>query len=268
MVYPVKPEQTIRHSKLYSDTALPHTPNFDDPLTNKPEWETRNKNKAVYNNKAAENFDLMTRDYYHTLMAVDEGIGRVLKTLEDQGLLDNTVVVLAGDNGFLLGEHGQMDKRSIYEESIRIPLLMRYPKLVRQNTLIDQMVLNIDICPTFLDLAGVPIPEDVQGKSIRPLLKRHTTDWREDWLYEYWYEKPFIPPTMRGVRTERYSYVEYPETNDKPELFDMVKDPGQIHNLVEDPAYTRILLQMKARLTRLMKETQYPYQWTASIVEL
>ncbi len=196
--------------------------------------------------------------YYRTLAAVDEGVGRVLKTLEDTGALDNTVIVLCGDNGFFEGEHGMLDKRAAYEESIKIPFIMRYPKLIKPKTLIDDMVLNIDVCPTFLDIAGVPAPKGVQGRSIKPLLAGKADGWREDWLYEYFQDGKFGTPPMRGVRTKRWMYVQYPTLPGKEELYDLKTDPHELRNLAKDPSAAKTLEDMEARLKRLISETKYP----------
>ena len=254
-------QPAVRHSKLYSDVKIPRPPSMTDTLEGKPDWVKLGMEQG-HDSKGAlaspEGFDLFIRDYNRTLMAADDSVGEVLETLEKLGVLDNTVIVFAGDNGYFQGEHNRLDKRAMYEESIRIPFLMRYPKMIKPGTLIDGMVLNIDLCPTFLDLAGIPILETVQGRSMRPLLKGRKHGWREEFLYEYFQEKGFPrTPTMTGVRTERWKYVEYPEINDRSELYDLKNDPTELHNLIDDPKYASVLSDMKASLARLLKDTHY-----------
>ena len=165
----------VRHSTLFSDVEIP-VPRSDD-LEGKPEW-LKERHKTRHGTTLGERFERFVRRYNRTLVAVDDSVGRVLCALEELGVLDNTVVVFAGDNGYFQGEHGLLDKRAMYEESIRIPLLMRYPKLIAPGTSIDQMVLNIYVCPTLLEFAWAPIPENVQGKSVRPLLSVRAAGWR------------------------------------------------------------------------------------------
>lgn len=251
----------VRHSKLFSDVKIGRPANMTYDMSDKPAW-VRAGMEAGHDSKGAlgdpAKFDEFIRDYNRTLVAVDEGVGQVLRQLEASGVLDDTVVVFAGDNGYFQGEHGRLDKRAMYEESIRIPMIMRYPRLVRPRTIVDKMVLNIDLCPTFLDIAGLPCPEGVQGRSFVPILTRRRGEWREDFLYEYFQEKGYPrTPTMRGVRTERWKYVEYPDIDDIGELYDLTNDPLEMHNLVSDARYERVLAEMRSRLKRLMAETGY-----------
>lgn len=248
---PFKP--AARHAKLYSDVKITKPPVED--VTGRPEWIKQRQEVAKMSDEA---YAERIRNYYRTLAAVDESVGRVLKTLEEIGELDNTVVVFCGDNGFFEGEHGMMDKRAAYEESIRIPFVMRYPKMIKPKTVIEEMVLNIDVCPTFLDLAGVPAPNGVQGRSFKPLLKGNNNGWREDWLYEYFRDANFVTPPMRAVRTKRWKYVEYPDLPGAEELYDLKSDPKELKNLAKDPSAAKVLEDMKARLKRLMEETKYP----------
>lgn len=241
----------VRHSKLFENMPMPRPK--PDTLEGKPDWVKRLRRDW------GEEGDTFVRNYFRTLMAVDEGIGRILELLEDMGKLDHTVIVFAGDNGFFMGEHGGLrDKRHMYEESIRIPLVMRYPRLIKPGTLVDRMVLNIDICPTFLDLAGVRIPAEVQGQSLVPLLQGRTRDWREEFLYVYEFEPQYKKrPGTRGVRTDRWKYIEYPDIKDKCELYDLKNDPDEIHNLANDPSHSDLLADMRTRLIRLILETGY-----------
>jgi arylsulfatase A-like enzyme len=196
-------------------------------------------------------------NYFRLLTAVDEGVGMILKTLEQRGDLDNTVIVFAGDNGYFFGEHHVGDKRLAYEESMRIPMLMRYPKLAKPGGTIDKIVLNIDLAPTLLDLAGEAVPPGMQGRSWRPLLEGKNADWRKSFLYEYWLDlKPTIPD-MVGVRTDDWKFVRYPGANDIDELYDLKNDPIEMHNLAQDSGQAEKKRELAAELDRLMRETNY-----------
>jgi hypothetical protein len=173
------------------------------------------------------------------------------------GQLDNTIIVFAGDNGFFFGEHRSGDKRLMYEESLRIPLLIRYPPMIPAGSTIQQMVLNIDMAPTFLEAAGVPVPAEMQGRSVLPLFGSRPVNWRTSFLYEYFQEGRFLVPTMLGVRTERWKYVTYPTLQDLDELYDLQTDPHELKNLAPDPAFADKLAEMKAELERLKRETGY-----------
>jgi N-acetylglucosamine-6-sulfatase len=205
------------------------------------------------------------------LMSVDEGLGQILDALAKTRELNNTVVIYSSDNGFFQGEHGLNDKRAMYEDSIRVPLLVRYPPLVKAGTTFNPMVLNIDLAPTLLDFAGAGIPSQIQGRSWMPVLTGTDLRGRTDWLYEYFWEKPYpFDPTQFGVRTQRYKYIRYPDVgnkdaeypmpNDLPydELYDLESDPFEMRNLAGDPAAGGLLAKMKDLLKRRLDETQYP----------
>jgi len=250
----------VRHSKLFSDAVIPRPKTMDDTLEGRPEWFRLGMEPGHDSKRALtgpEGYELFIREYNRTLVAVDEGVGRVLAALDDLGVPDSTVVVFAGDNGYFQGEHGRLDKRTMHEESIRIPLVMRYPGLIRPGSLIDGMMLNIDIGPTFLDLAGVSIPGAMQGRSVRPLLRGRRSEWRTDFLYEYFLDPGFTrTPTTRGVRTDRWKYAEYPEIDDLSELYDLKNDSMELRNLIDDPGAAGPLADMRARLQRLLKDTR------------
>lgn len=176
-------------------------------------------------------------DYFACLTAMDENVGRLLTALDDLGLAENTVVVFASDNGYYLGEHGLGDKRSAYEESLRIPLLLRYPKLVPQGKVVDEMVLNTDLAPTFLDLAGVTLPGTLQGRSWRPLLAGTAETWRQGYLYAYFFERGYTAiPTVTAVRTDTAKLIRYPGHAEWTEVFDLAADPYETCNLATAPA--------------------------------
>lgn len=247
-------EPAVRHSKLFEDAVLPKPPSFFDTLEGKPKWQGGPGEVEDRSPKQAESM----MNYMRTLVGVDESVGRVLAALDEMGELDNTVIVFAGDNGFLHGEHGMGDKRVMYEESIRIPILMRYPKLAKPGTLVNQMVLNIDVCPTFLDIAGVKVPAEVQGKSWKPLLKGKTSGWRKDFYYEYDLEEPYVKrPSVRGIRTERWKYCETPDLQDIPELYDLKNDQHELRNLQGKSQHASIQADLKARLTEMERKAGY-----------
>ncbi|MBI5832544.1 MAG: sulfatase-like hydrolase/transferase [Armatimonadetes bacterium] len=174
--------------------------------------------------------------YFRCLTAMDDNVGRLLKLLDDLKLADDTIVVFAGDNGFYLGEHGLGDKRSAYEESLRIPLLLRYPRAVAKGQVVDKMALNIDLAPTFLDFAGQTPPTTMQGRSWRPLLDGRTDGWRRSFFYCYYYEKGFrTTPTVTAVRTEEAKLIKYPGHPEWTELFDLKADPFELNNLDGKP---------------------------------
>ena len=197
-------------------------------------------------------------NYFRCLSAMDDNMGRLMKALDDLGLTENTVVVFTSDNGYYNGEHGLGDKRSVYEESLRIPMLLRYPKLTGKGTLCDEMVLNIDIAPTFLELAGVAVPGEMQGKSWLPLLGGKKVAWRQSFLAEYFYERGFVgTPTVVAVRTKDAKLIKYPGHDHWTELFDLTKDPYEINNLATDPAYQQLLARMNAEFDQQVKATAY-----------
>jgi arylsulfatase A-like enzyme len=200
----------------------------------------------------------MQRNYFRTLLAVDDNLGRILDLLDELKLADDTVVVFTSDNGYYLGDHGLGDKRSAYDESLRIPMLVRYPRLIKPGATHDAMVLNIDVAPTFLELAGVQTPASVQGRSFVPLLAGQTpADWRKAWFYEYFFERGFSHPTILAVRTETHKLIRYPGHDDWTELFDLKADPYEKKNLFNDPASAELRKQMEAEFDRQAKAVDF-----------
>lgn len=197
------------------------------------------------------------RDYAKVVKSLDENVGRVLDYLKEKGMLDNTLVVYTSDQGFYMGEHGWFDKRFMYEESMHTPLIMHLPKDFKAKGEIPQMVQNIDYAPTFLELAGAPIPEDIQGVSLVPLLKgEKPADWRKS-LYYHFYEFPAEHMVKRhyGVRTDRYKLIHFYNDIDEWELYDLKEDPTEMHNIYGQPGYEKITEDLKAELVKL--QTQY-----------
>jgi arylsulfatase A-like enzyme len=205
-----------------------------------------------------------TLGYFRTLVGIDDNVGRVLEVLDQTGIADDTVVVYASDNGYFLGEHGitglsspDGGKRNAYEESIRIPLLLRYPRRVPAGARQDAQVLNIDLAPTLLDLAGLPPPAPMQGKSWQPLLTGAVARLRGRFLYEYFHEPPYIPPTMVALRRGDYKLIRYPGRPAWRELFDLRADPYERRNLSADPASQGVLQIMRDALDAEIVLTGY-----------
>lgn len=192
-------------------------------------------------------------DYLSVIHSVDRNIGRVLDYLQKNGLLENTLIVYTSDQGFYMGEHGWFDKRFMYEESFRTPLLMRFPGGKKGN--IEQLVQNIDYAPTFLELAGVEIPEDIQGESFLPLLQgKQPQDWRKS-LYYHYYEYPSEHAVKKhyGVRNDRYKLIHFYDDIDSWELYDLKEDPMEMNNIYGNDAYVQIQGELHAELDRLRK---------------
>jgi arylsulfatase A-like enzyme len=200
-------------------------------------------------------------DYLACIKAVDESVGRLLKALEDEGLAENTVVIYASDQGFYLGEHGWFDKRWIFEESVRTPFLVRWPGVTKPGTVNRDLVSNLDFAETFLDVAGLPIPADMQGRSLVPLLKGQTpADWRKSFYYHYYeYPAPHHVRPHYGVVTERYKLVRfYTPDVDYWELYDLEKDPHETRSVFGLPEYAKIGDDLKKELARLRVELKVP----------
>jgi arylsulfatase A-like enzyme len=204
------------------------------------------------------------QNYHECLTAADVGVGRILDRLDQLGLATNTMVVVLGDNGYYLGAHGLDDKRTLYEESLRIPMLVRYPRLITQPAVRDDLVLNIDIAPTILDLAGVPVPAEMQGQSWRPLLGGGAvTNWRQTFLGEYILEPGYeqIPTTvtLRATGSKLTLWPGHPEWS---EMFDLTTDPYEVTNLFNLPAPQAMREALRSEFDRQMRETGLGAQLT------
>lgn len=197
------------------------------------------------------------QDYLRTIQSVDDGVGQILDYLEENGLAENTIIVYTSDQGFYLGEHGWFDKRFMYEESFRTPLLIKYPKEIKAGTVINKMVQNLDFAPTFMDYAGVPVDESIQGESFRNLVNGDISEWRDAIYYTY-YEFPGEHHVKRhyGIRTDRYKLIHFYYDIDVWELYDLEKDPSEMKNLYDTPAYTKVQSLMHKRL----KEIRVKYE--------
>jgi len=249
-----------RHlQSLYDGVFVAEPETFNDDLQGYP-----GRPKAVANatNKVGtfeycSTLEQIVKSHNANTVAGDEYLGRLLQALEATGKLDDTAVVSTTDHGYFLGEWHCIDKRLMYEPSIRIPMNIRYPKRIKPGTVIREMALNIDLAPTILDLAGCEIPAGIQGKSIVPLLSGDSSGWRRDWLYSFYdYPSGNMVPKNHGVRTERYKLIEYYEENPPEwELFDLQNDPRELRNLYSDPDNHAVVEQLKRRLAELRQET-------------
>lgn len=220
------------------------------------------KNKALKEKKLSEKdlalwkYQRYIKDYLRTIKSIDDNVGRVLDYLDAAGEADNTIVVYTSDQGFFLGEHGLYDKRFMYEESIRMPFLIRYPEKISPGTVNNDMILNIDFAPTLLDLANIEIPAEMQGESFADNLLGDTPEnWRQSMYYQY-YEYPSWHMIKRhyGIRTQRYKLIHYYYDIDEWELFDLKKDPHEMKSVYKDPAYQDVVQQLKIELEKLRKK--------------
>ena len=202
------------------------------------------------------------RDYMACLLSLDENVGKVLDYLEEKGELDNTIIVYTSDQGFFLGEHGWFDKRFMYEEVYRMPLLVRYPELIKPGIKTNALAMNIDFAPTFLDLAGIEIPKEMQGVSLKPIFVNQgesPENWRKSTYYHY-YEYPSWHSVKRhyGIRTKKYKLIHFYNDIDEWELYDMEEDPQEMKNIYNDPANEAIIVELKSELKKqqvLYKDT-------------
>lgn len=197
-------------------------------------------------------FNRYIKDYLRTIQSVDDGVGEMLDYLDQEGLTENTIVVYTSDQGFYLGEHGWFDKRFMYEESLRTPLLMRYPKEIKAGAVIDKMVQNLDFAPTFLDYAGLSKPEALQGESFRDIVNQKSDQWRDAIYYTY-YEYPSVHMVKRhyGVRTDRYKLIHFYYDIDEWELYDLEKDPSEMYNVYNHTDYANIQKELHQKLDEL-----------------
>ncbi len=200
-------------------------------------------------------------DYFRCISAADDCLGELLDALDEMKIADNTVVIYTSDNGYYLGEHGLGDKRSAYDESLRVPFLVRFPNLpgFKRGQVVDEMVLNLDLAPSLLDMAGETVPAEMQGRSWRPLLAGENVAWRESWFYEYFAEKQVNSrvPDITAVRTKDAKLIRYPGHDEWTELFDLKADPFETRNLYSSAAKTDLQTRLEAEHDRLAKELGY-----------
>lgn len=244
-------------SKYYGTATAPTTAvNFKDI----PFW-VRNQRHSWHGvdfmYHGAIQFDDFYRRYLGTLQAVDESVGRVMDWVRAQGLENNTMIVYMGDNGFSFGEHGLIDKRHAYEESMRVPLLIWAPGLVKPKSVVEQIIMNVDLAPTFLELAGLKKPVQMQGESFISLLEGKDTPWRNRAFYEYYWEAAFPQtPTIFAIRSDRYKYIFNYGSWDINELYDLQQDPYEMNNLIRDPNLKKQGTVLKEELFQWLKQTE------------
>lgn len=252
-----------KHAKLYEDETIPTPPTFNDDYSGRGRAAheqdmtiaktldrqdlKQDPPKDLSQQQLKEwKYQRFIKDYLRVIAAMDDNIGRLLDYLDQSGLAQNTIVIYTSDNGFFLGDHGWFDKRFMYEQSLHIPLLMRYPGHIKPGSVNDDMVINADFAPTFLDYAGAPIPSDMQGRSLRPILEGNTpADWRKSTYYHYYeFPQPHHVYPHYGLRTGQYKLIHYYTINEW-ELFDLDKDPQELKSVHDDPAYKTIRQQLE-----------------------
>ncbi len=254
-------------------TMSKHDLKLDEPKGMTPEqlekwnayYKPRNEAFLAANLQGEElirwKYNRYMHDYLACTKSVDESVGRIVQYLKENNLEENTIIVYSSDQGFYLGEHGWFDKRWIFEESLRTPLLVQWPKVIKPGQTSKHMVSNVDFAETFLEAAGVAVPADMQGRSLMPLLRGESPkDWRKSFYYHY-YEFPG-PHSVRkhyGVVTDRYKLVHfYGDDIDEWELFDRETDPQEMRNVIGDPKLAAVKKELEAELARLRTELKVP----------
>ena len=248
-----------RHRDLYADKVVPRRPNAKSYAEGKPALQRAIPGlPPIGPTTGTDDATILNR--LRMLSSADEGMGAIFQALEKTGELDNTVIVLTSDHGFFYGEHGMgRERRLAYEETARVPLFIRYPPLIAAGSEIDDFTLSIDYAPTVLELAGVEIPGQMQGRSLVPFLKgKDVADWRKSFLIEY-YSDTVMPRLVtigyKAVRTEKWKYIRYVDLEGMNELYNLEADPYEMKNLIDDPAAQPALEEMKSELERLLNET-------------
>ncbi len=248
-----------RHEGRYADVQLNlPTGKGVSAENNAPRWVRDQRNSwhgidfAYHSDKG---LDYLYRRYCEALLAVDDSVGRVLQQLKVMGVHDDTLVIYMGDNGFMFGEHGLIDKRVSYEESIRVPMMMQCPDLYEGGQVVEQMVGNIDVGPAVMHAAGLETPDYMDGQSFLELPNGRDEGWRDYFLYVYYWEKNFPQsPTQFALRSDRFKYITYYGLWDIDELYDLQADPGETKNLIADSQYRAVAREMEDRLYAMLNE--------------
>jgi N-acetylglucosamine-6-sulfatase len=230
------------------------------PEQHRPMW-VQNQRNSWHGVDYPYHSDLNIAEYYkryaETLMGVDDSVGRVVDFLRDRKLLDSTLVVYMGDNGFAFGEHGLIDKRTAYEESMRVPMLLHCPELLRGGSVMNEVVANIDVAPTLLEAAGLTAPANMDGRSFLAPARGQRTAWRDGLLYEYFWERNFPhTPTIHALRGARYKYIRYHGIWDVDELYDLETDPLEMQNLILGREHQKVAADMNRQLFAVLDSTQ------------
>jgi N-acetylglucosamine-6-sulfatase len=260
---PIVPEPKFEHAFDRERITRPANAQSYRAADGKPAWLEKSYptwhglGGPLYGQK---DYGKFVRAYLGCIASVDESVGRIYEALRKTGQLENTVLVFTSDNGFALGEHGRTDKRTAYEESLRVPLLVRYPRLAKPGTVIREMALTLDLASSLLDICGAPTLPDADGKSWKPLLAGDRSGWRTAFFYQYNYEPQFpYTPNVRAVRTDRWKHIHYPHGDGNPdrytaELYDLHTDPLETQNLISAPAHSQRIQELRAELARLMHQ--------------
>ena len=247
-----------RHEDRYKDADLSFLPRGKEISASKdaPRWvrDQRNSWHGIdFSYHSDRGLDYLYRRYCESVLAVDDSVGRVLQQLKDMGIHDETLVVYMGDNGFMWGEHGLIDKRVSYEASIRVPMMMQCPDLYEGGKVVQNVIGNIDIGPTILHAAGLGTPDYMDGVSFLDLPNKPEMDWRDYFLYVYYWEKNFPQsPTQFALRGDRFKYITYYGLWDVDELYDLKTDPGETNNLINDPDYKSVAKDLENRLYAML----------------
>jgi N-acetylglucosamine-6-sulfatase len=248
-----------RHKNLYADANIPHRPNYGRAPEDKPALLRKIGGLPPLGSETGTD-DETIRNRLRMLASVEESVGRIFKALEDAAQLDNTLIIFTSDESYFYGEHGlSVERRLAYEESARIPLLMRLPKLIKPGSTIGQLALNLDIAPTLLEVGGASIPANIHGRSLVPLLKGEHVPWRDSFLIEYYSDKVF--PRMlnmgyQAVRTSQWKYIHYVDLEGMDELYDLKADPYELKNLITDAKSQTALKELRATREKLLRETK------------
>ena len=263
------PEQ--KYARAFDDVKV-HYPASAFQLDGKPDWIRQRLStwhgiygplfdwrKAFPDSRpeAVKDFENMVHAYWGTVLSVDDSVGRLVDFLKASGQFENTIVVFMGDNGLLEGEHGMVDKRTMHEPSIRIPLIAHGPGLPH-GAVVAKQVLTLDVAPSLLEACSAPPLPKTDGRSWMKVVAGNDSDWRTEWFYEYNYEKQFpYTPNVRGIRTDRWKFIRYPHGDGSPdrhlpELYDLASDPGELVNLAADPAHAATRADLERRLTALL----------------
>jgi arylsulfatase A-like enzyme len=258
-----------KFDRFNDGTRIPKPSTFDDDLKGYPGKpksfvDAQNKIGGVVEHLAASSLEGLAKDYYSGLEGVDDNVGRIFKYLESKNILDDTAILHSSDHGYFLGEWRMFDKRLMHEPSIRIPLFIRYPKRVPAGAVRKEMVLDVDIAPTLLDLAGVPAPQAMQGKSVLPLLRSKEEKCREEWFYEYfeWPNPEGVAP-HKGIRTLTHKLIVYTRNESERELYDLTNDPQETRNLWGQPEHAAVQRELLARMAAL--EAKIPVRSGADV---
>ncbi|HKE43263.1 MAG TPA: sulfatase, partial [Steroidobacteraceae bacterium] len=247
-----------RHKTLYAEDAIPHRASYGKAPQGKPAL-LRQIGDLPPLGPSTVTDDETIRNRLRMLASMDEGLGEMLAVLEAQKQLDNTLIIFTSDEGYFYGEHGlSAERRLAYEESIRIPLLMRYPKLIKAGSVLDQFALSIDIAPTVLAIGGAPAATDMHGRSLLPLLKGQRIAWRDSVLVEYFSDKVFprvVNMGYQAVRTQRWKYIHYVDLEGMDELYDLRTDPFEMSNVIAAPQAQTSLEDLKAELQKLLRNS-------------